>query len=428
MKTDIQNTEKNTVKLTIELSQDEFKKYLEEAAREISQKSEIQGFRPGKASLEAVANRVGEMSLYEQAAEPAVKATLFQALHENKIENVGQPSINIEKLAPNNPFVYTAEVALMPKVAKLADYKKLKVQAKKVVVKDKDVDQALEQLKRMQTKEVRSKEPATKEDKVVVDLSMEKDKVPVEGGEGLAHAVYLSEDHYIPGFCNKLIGAKEGDEKKFTLKFPEEHYQKHLAGCDIDFKVKIKEIYELQHPEVNDKFAESLGQKSLDELKKLIKQNITAEKEQAELAKQEKEALELLANKSDFEEIPDILVNEELHKMIHELEHSISQQGLKIDDYLKQIGKDMNELKLDFTPQALMRIKVAIITKEISEQEKIKISEDAIDKELDQIASHYEEGTDERKRIYSPVYRDYTAYILKNRAVIRLITEAMIQK
>ena len=276
----VETLEKNAVKITVTIPVEEVQPYLEEAAQRISQQTTIPGFRPGKASYEVVKQRVGEMKIYEEALEVIVRKTYVETLLSEKIETVGSPKIDVEKLAPGNPIIYTAEVARMPSVLELADFRSLKISPNEVKAEESEVEQTIRDLARMQTKEVRAtaSEPAKKEDKIVVSMEMNKEGVAIEGGTSPNHAIYLAEDYYIPGLKEQVIGMKEGEEKKFTLTFPKEHAQKILAGADIEFSVKLKEVYHLETPSIDDPFAVSLGQKDLSALKEVLRENIQKEK------------------------------------------------------------------------------------------------------------------------------------------------------
>lgn len=425
----VEHLPKNTVKFTITVPLEELTPFLEDAALRISQETSIPGFRPGKADYEVVKQRVGEMKIYEEALEPLVRKTYVEALMGEKIESVGSPKIDVVKLAPGNDLVYTAEVTRMPEITQMTDYKTLSVASKPVEVSDKEVDLTLKDLTRMQTKEIRAQkdEKITPKDKVVVSMNMKKGGVPVEGGQSPNHAIYLPEDYYIPGLKDQLIGMGEGEQKTFNLKFPEDHIQKMLAGSDIEFEVTINELYHLDSPEMDDIFAQSVGQKDLTGLREILRYNIQHEKEHEEQNRQEREMLEMIAKKSAFEEIPDLMVNEEINKMIYEFQKSVERQGGNFDDYLKSIKRTIADLKMDFTPQALMRIKVAILLRKIAKELEIVVGTEELDQEIDRVAQAYEENPEVKKHLYSPEYRDYTEQLLRNRKTIEKLRELMVK-
>ncbi|MFC1612517.1 trigger factor [Patescibacteria group bacterium] len=420
MKCDIKNLPKSETELIIELSQEEMKPYMESAATRISQKSKIEGFRPGKASYDIVRARVGEHAILEEAVEEAVRKTYVEAIKEKNIQSIGQPKIEVIKMAVNNPFIFKATVALLPETT-LGKYKNLGIQKEEAKIEDKKVEETLGNLTKMQTKEVLANRPATKEDKIVIDMDMLKDNVSVEGGQAKDMAVYLSEEHYIPGFNEQLIGLKKDDEKTFTLDFPKEHYQKHLAGAKVEFKIKAKDVFELQRPEVNEEFAKTLGQKSLEELKALVKKNLEHEATHKAQEKWEIEILTKIVDNSKFSDVPELLVNNEVQQMLHELKQNVARQGVDFEDYLKSINKKESDLKLDFAPEAVKRIKISLIIREIAKAEKVEVSDKEIMEETEKMMNAYKENADAQKQVHTPEFQDYLKSRIENRKVIDIL-------
>jgi trigger factor len=420
-------TENNKATFTLTIDLETVERGMQHAAEHLSKDTKIPGFRPGKAPYDIVKQRFGEMALLEAAAEDLIRAEFMQAMMAENLEVVGQPYFDAEKLAPGNPIVVKAEVALAPKVKKLADWKKLSVKAESTEPKKETIERAKKDLTMMQTKEMRAKSDTKlkKGDKAVVDLTMKEGGVVLEGGEGQSHGIYTNEPHYIEGFVEKIIGAKEGEEKKFSLSFPEDHYQKHLAGKDIDFEVTVKEIFHLETPELDDDFAKKLGLKDAADLEEKLKANLVMEAETEERKRQEQEVIEAIIAKSTFEEVPDLLVNQEIERMIQELEQQVKQQGRELDEYLKSIGKSLAELKIDFTANALKRIQASMVLKAISEDEKVAVDEKEIDAELDRQAETY--GEEAKKMIYSPEYRARIEAQMKQKAIIDLLLDTIVK-
>jgi len=415
-------TNGNKAVVTLTIAKDVVETGMRYAAEHMSQESAIPGFRAGKAPYDVVKQRVGAMKLLEAAAEELIRAEFVKAMIEEDVETVGQPYFDVVKMVPDDEMIIKAEIALFPHVTKMADLEKLSVVKKGIASSPKEIEQAKKDLSLMQTKEVRkpSRETLALGDKAVVNLTMKKDAVVLEGGESQDHGIYTGEGHYITGLVDKIIGMKEGETRTFILPFPKDHYQKHLAGQDVEFTIEMKQIFSLEAPAFDDAFAKQLGLTSVAELEETLKKNIERENEQQEAIRLEKEVLDLVANKSSFDEIPDLLVNQEIERMMHELEHSLSQRGITVEDYLKNIQKSMTQLKLDFTETALKRIKVGILLKKIAEEEGIKADEKEVDFELDRLASQYEDEK-MKKQIYDPQYRDYVEYQLKNKNVIEFL-------
>jgi len=411
------------MELTIEVGQDEITNTLEKAAQEISTEKPLPGYRPGKAGFDAVAKHYGEQAVYEAALPRIVQRYYVKAVKGNNLDTYGEPEINVTKLAPGNPIEFTATVALVPEVTNLADPSELKIETKEAKVEAAEVDGTLKELARMQTKEIRATREVQDKDKIVVDMHLKKGGVPVEGGDAHDHGIYLDEEYYVPGLKEKVLGMKEGEEREFQLSFPKDHFQKMLAGAKVDFKVKVKEVYELQHPEMNDEFAKSLGQENMDKLRELLEANILKDKQQKEQQRIEGEILNKLVSKSRFGDIPERMINTEVERMMQELSQSVAQRGIKFEDYLKNIKKTMEELKLEFAKQATERVKVALVVRAFGEQEKVEVADADVLAEVEQLMNHYNKDPEAQKTIRSEEYQDYIRTNLRNRKVVEILRE-----
>lgn len=417
------------VKITVTVSAEQVERGMRHAAEHMTEDTTIPGFRPGKAPYEVVKERVGEMKLLEHATEELIRASLSAALIEEDLNIVGQPYFTVEKMAPGNELVYTAEIALMPEVTKLADYNSLSVKAEDAAATDEVFEQAKKDLLRMRTTEVRGEKDLAlaKGHKTVVNMTMKRNGVVLEGGEAQNHGIYTGEEYYIDGFIEQILGAKEGEERTFQLKFPKDHYQKHLAGEPVDFTVKINEIHKLEPPNYDDAFATGLGFKNLADLEAKLRENLQTEKVDQETRRQEKAVLELLAEKSTFPAISDLLINQEIDKMIYELRQWVTQNGMEFDEYLKSVKKSVPDLKLDFAKQALIRIKVALILEEVAKQEKIAPAPEEIDAEVDRIGQAVAKDPAAKERIFSPEYRDRIEAQLRNRMTVDFLRKKMVK-
>lgn len=425
----VEKLDNNRVKVTVTIPASEVEEGMRHAAEHMAEDSKIPGFRPGKAPYETIKARVGEMKLLEAATEELVRDSFVEAMLDENLETVGQPYFTMEKLVPGNDMVYSAEIALMPSVTKLADYKTLTVKSEDVKATDEMFEQAKNDLRRMRTKETRAEAgyKLAKGDKAVVNMQMKKDGVVIEGGEAQNHGVFTNEPYYIPGFVDEIIGAAEGEEKNFTLKFPKDHYQKHLADSDVNFTVKLNEIFTLDIPNWDDEFAKGLGIGSIADLETKLRENLALEKKDEADKKLDKEVLELLANKSTFDEFSELLVNQEIDKMIAELQDWIFRNGMEFDQYIKSIGKSLADLKLDFTPQAIMRLKVALILNEVAKKESIKPEEKEVDAEVDEVAKTVGENKEAREYVYSPAFRDRIEHQLRNKKTVEFLKKTMVK-
>jgi trigger factor len=419
----IKNLPKSEKELTIELTAEEVAPFMQHAAMHMSEHAKIEGFRPGKAPYDIIKSRFGEAAILEEAAEEIVRKKFFQAIKENNLETVGQPKVEITKQAPGNAFIFKATVAVLPEIT-LGEYKNLSIKKEVTPVTDEQVTKVMTDLAKMQSKEVIAEKVAASADKVVIDMEMTKDGVIVEGGSAKNMAVYLFEQHYIKGFNDELIGLKAGDEKTFTLTFPKNHYQKNLAGGKIDFKVKVNGVYEITPPEINEDFAKALGQKSLEDLKALLRKNMEAETAGKDNDKWEMAIMNKIVANGKFGDIPETLINEEAHKMVHELEHNIEREGMNFEEYLKSMNKKESDLMLEMAPEATKRIKVALAVRTIGKLESITSDDKEIAEETTRMVNAYKDDAEAQKQIREPGFVHYLRTKIENRKTIEAIKKA----
>jgi trigger factor len=201
-----------------------------------------------------------------------------------------------------------------------------------------------------------------------------------------------------------------------------------LAGRLVDFKVKVNEVYNMELPELNDEFAKGLGNfATIKDVEEQIRKNILTEAESKESLRQEEEILDKIIEQSKFDDIADVLVDSEAKKMLEELEHNLSHQGLKIEDYLMHLKKTREELLLDFVPQAIKRVKSALVIRKVAETENIKASGDEIDMEVQKTLAEYGDETKVAETLKQPAYRDYLKNILTARKVIDYLKSVMVK-
>jgi len=416
--------EKSQIELTIELSNEEFAPYIEKGAKKVSEEVKIEGFRPGKIPYEVLKQKIGEMTILEEAAHLAINKTIDEIIDNNTIgqQAIGQPQVNITKLAPNNPLEYKVIISLLPSIA-LGDYKNLKLKAEVAKIEDKEMDQALDDLREMRATEALVERAIEDGDKVILDIKMSLDNVPTENGDHKDLAVLIGKDYFVPGFDRKLIGAKKGEEKKFILPYPDNHHQANLAGKLVEFAVKVKDVFERKIPELNDEFASFFQLKDLEELKKKLKESLLHEKGHNIDLKNESEMISKIIDNTKFGELPEEIITSEAKNMLAELEQSVLRQGGKFEDYLKHLKKTKDELMLEIIPNAIKRVKSALLIREIAVIENIHIHEHEIEEKIEELKRQYKDNKDVLKMIEEKGYRSYLNNILTNEKVIAKLKE-----
>jgi len=423
MKIDAKNLPQSQIELSIELSCDEFQPFIQKAVENISEGLKIDGFRAGKVPMEVLKQHVSEMEIYEETARFAIQKTLSDYLREKNIPFLGQPKVDIEKLVPGNPLMFRAVITTLPEI-QIPDLDAIKkVKREQVIITQEHILKALGEISIIHRKEIAKNEPSTVGDKMVLDFEIYRDNVLLEDGKQNNFELVLGDKVMIPGFEDHVLGLKINDTKEFNLEFPKKFFQKELAGMKADFKVKVKGVFSLEYPEINDDFAKTLGQfQTLDEVKKYIHNTLEIEAVNREAKRFEQEIIETILEKTTVLELPEILIDSEQKKIVLELKGELEQNQLKWDDYLKHAKKSLEEVEKSYRSSAVQRVKLSLLTRKLSKQEKLFATTAEIDVEQ---KKHLDEHTDfeTQKHIQSPEYRDYIQSVLNSRKVIGFLKE-----
>lgn len=409
---------RSTLKITVTVPPKDYQKHLEASAAALSERRTIKGFRPGHVPFDIVKREFGEMTILQEALERIISSSYYQVVTADNLAVVGAPKIEVSKVAPNNDVVYTAEVALLPLVT-LADLSIIKVTSAAKPVTEEKIKETLKALRGYQAKEIIKSGQAEKTDKVVINLNLFLDNVPVDGGQATNYQVYLDEEQYIPGFNEQILGLQKGEEKRFSLTFPKAHYQKNLAGKTVEFLIKILDVYERQLPELNDEFAEKIGQKTVAKLETLIRDNLETEAKKKADEQAEIEILERLIQTSTFGDLPEIMLEAERQKMFFELKRDLERQGLSIEKYLSDCEKDEKQLHEDFKDQAEKRVKAALLFRQIAIEEHLSPDQKEIDDELSFLRKSYKDNKEYLANLKREEVRDTITMHIQNRKVMQ---------
>jgi trigger factor len=410
------------VELTIELSVEETQPFLLKAAQNVSQRISIPGFRPGKAPYDRVKQAFGEGALYQEALQTIVSGTYWKALEQENVATVGQPDIQVEKLAPGNPVIYKATATLMPTVT-VGDISKIK-QAKVVAeVQEEDLDKVLNDFASWRATETAVERAAADKDKVTVDFEVMVDNVVIEGGKADNYPITIGSGAMIPGMEEQLIGMKAGETKEFDLSFPKEYFQANLAGKPAHFKVTLKQVMERKLAEINDEWAQELSGKPLAEWRAELRAGMQEDKQTEAEREWETATIEKIIEASTFSELPELLVKNETGKMLEELRHNVSSRQMKWEDYLSNMKKTEEQLVTDFIPQAEKRVKAALLLRQIAKDQKVTVTPEAIDEELAKQKVQYAGNKQAEEVLASHDYRHYVENTLINGKVMDWIGE-----
>ncbi|WP_373290824.1 trigger factor [Oceanobacillus indicireducens] len=273
----------------------------------------------------------------------------------------------------------------------LGEYKGLEVEEESVEVTDEDIEQELKNLQEQHAELVVKEDGEIAEgDTVVIDFEGFTDGEAFEGGKGENQSLEIGSGQFIPGFEEKLIGKKPGEETEIDVTFPEEYHAENLAGKEATFKVKIHEVKAKELPELDDEFAKDVDDEveTLEELKTKKKEQMLEERTQAaETAKRES----LIEKASDNVEvdIPDAMVENELEQMLAEFEQRLQMQGMTLEMYSQFSGQDEDALKEQMKEDAAKRVKTSLTLEAIANAENLEATEEEVNEEIDKMAGMY---------------------------------------
>ncbi len=422
MRKNVKRNHDSTIELEVELSPEEMRPWLLAAAEDLSREKPIEGFRPGKAPYDIVAKHVGELKVYERALSNAINAVVPKVLSEEGAQIVGRPAVSVKKIAPGNPAVFSLTAAILPEF-QLPDVeaiaKKIVKERKNVEVGTNEVDETLRWLAdaRAEVKEV--ERPAQKGDAVEIDFTATLDQKEIGGGPSKNHPLTIGEGTMIPGFEEKLIGMRAGEEKTFLLLVPENHKEPDIAGKNLDFQVRMARIQERTAPELNDAFAKTVGNfENLIALRANIAEGILKEKEAKERDRIRVAIGEAVAEKANIR-VPDVMTEQELEKMLSELRENITSMKLKYEDYLAHIKKSEDELKKEWRDDAMRRVKIALILRAVAKTYHIEPNEDEVQETVNRLFIRFSSPKEAKKQIDLAALRSYARGIVRNEAVFR---------
>ena len=390
MKLTSERTENSQVVLTIEAESEETKLALEETYRRLAKGTDVPGFRRGKAPQAMLERYLGKEALVDEAVQDLVPQLYRRAIEEQGIDAIAEPEIEITQ---SDPLIFKATVPLRPTV-ELGDYRQIRVDSDPVEVAEGEVDKVIEQIRHQQALWQPVERPVQFGDLATIDVEGRVDDEPALDRKEVQYQVVKESPFPVPGFWQQLEGLEKGQEKEFSLSFPEDYEPGQLAGKEYWFKVRVSEIKEEKLPELDDEFAKSLGQgfETLEALRQRVASNLRAMAEEGVRRRLEEKAIQALVERSKVD-FPPVLVEHEIDRLIREREKSL-------EEGIKDRGRSEEELREELRPLAINRITRALVLGKVAEEEKIEITEAELDEEVEAMAQGAGERGEELKRLF----------------------------
>ncbi len=419
----IEQLENSMVKITLEISPEQFEQAMETAYKRSKNQISLPGFRKGKAPRKLVEKAYGREIFYEDAINAVLPELYDETVKEENLEVMSRPEVNVETIEEGKPVVVTCEVAIKPEV-KLGKYKGLKAEKEDATVTEEDVQ---EELKRVAGRNARMIEvtdrPAQMDDTLTIDFEGFMDGTPFEGGKGENHELKLGSHSFIDTFEDQLVGKNVGDQCEVNVTFPEEYHQKDLAGKPAMFKVAVKKIQFNEVPEIDDEFAKEVSEfDTLDEYKADVKKNLEERKaKQIEESKRAK-LLGKVVEKSKMD-MPEPMVIEQCDQMINNFAQTLRYQGMNMQKYMEMTGSTLESMRQSVRPEAERQLKESLVLDAIAKAENLEATQEDVDKELENMAQMYGMEIDKLKAAVTEAETESIKSELKTKKALDFIVE-----
>ena len=390
--------EKSMVELQFSIDAETFKAAVNNAFKREGKKYAIPGFRKGKAPRHMIEKMYGSDIFHYDAVNDLFPEAYEAAVKEAKIDVVGRPDPEVVSMSEADGVVLKVKVAVKPEV-ELGEYAGLTVNKDVKTVDEADVDA---EIKRMQDRNGRllTREGAAENgDTVDIDFEGFVDGKAFEGGKAEHYSLVLVSGSFIPGFEDQVVGHSAGEEFDVNVKFPEEYGAAELAGKDATFKIKLHEVKYKELPALDDDFAKDVSEyDTLDELKDSIRKGIQTNNEKQADQKVENDLIDQVVGGMKAE-IPDAMIESRIEELVQDFQYRISQQGLKLEQYLQYMGMTMDQFKEQFREQADKQVKMRLAMEAIVAKESIEATEEEFEAEIKRIADAYQMEADKVKSL-----------------------------
>ena len=383
--------------------------YMDEKYEEIKSTVNLKGFRPGKAPREILKRQFGK-AVFSEVLDKVLKDTSTKALEENKIKPAGQPKLDLKTYGEDKELEYVLSVTELPKI-NIKAISDIKFDQYTVKIDKSETDKRIKEIAKNQPnfKEAPAETKASEGDLVVLDYNATVDDKPFKGSEGKNTQLTLGKDLFLKGFDKQLIGVKKNDTKIVEAVLPENFPEKEFANKQSKFTCKIISIKKPEEVKINDDFAKNLGAKDLEDLNKLVTNQINDEYKNS-LDRLSKNQILKELEKFKVEEIPENLIEEEV---------KILSQGMSEDDVKKN--------KKNFEEVAKKRIKTGLILNEFGEQNQVKVTEQELQTEIQKqlrmmpgqekmVMDFYQKNPSAVSSLRGTVYEDKIINLIKEKA------------
>lgn len=371
--------------LKVEIPQEVVSNEVNLAYSDLKKRAKIPGFRPGKAPLALLERKFGP-SVQEDVIRKLVPDYYQKAIKEAGISPVEYPSIDKIEFKKDAPLLFTATVEVKPKI-ELLNYAGLVASRKEMKVTDEDINKTLERLQDEQGRLEASPDDHTvaSSDYVIIDFAGSVDGKPIDQGKAEGYTLQVGSNTFLPEFESSLIGKKKGDQFEIDVLFPADYPNKEITGKTVHFQISIKEVKTKILPPLDDELAKDVGLPSLTELREKIRGSLMEQRTLQQEHDQKNILIKKLVEMHQFE-IPPSMIEHEVHVMADRVQQQLSQK------------MDHEALHKEFEPAAKERVKASLILAAVADAEKIEVTDEELDQEINLMAERAKVSPQEAKR------------------------------
>ncbi|MGH9099675.1 MAG: trigger factor [Acidimicrobiales bacterium] len=375
--------EGNKVRLSVEIDETEIADVLGETIRTLSRQARVPGFRPGKVPRQVLEARMGGAgALRTEALREAIPDFYARALAESELDPIAPPEIDITSGQEDGALAFDAVVQVRP-VVPVPGYAGLKVRVPSPSVSEAEIDAQVDRLRETDAELVEVDRPARDGDHVTIDVH---GTLP-EGGEAMSAEDLLYEvgsGRIVDALDVQLRGAKVGDVLSFDSFAPGTNPEDR----EVAFRVLLKEVKEKKLPPVSDEWAADASEfATLEDLRADLRERLERVKISVAQLTFRQGALGALAELVEDDQVPELLVAEEVDRRLQELGSRLQQQGMALAQFLEMTGRKEDQLLESIRLQAREEVKSDLALRSVAEEESLEVSEEELETELAEMAS-----------------------------------------
>lgn len=385
----MEKLEGSKVKLTIEVSAEQFEAATQKAYQKAGKRFNVPGFRKGKAPRKVIENMYGPLAFFDDAFDIVYPEAYQAAIVEQGVEPVDRPDVSIETLPEGEtPLVFSLVVAVKPEV-ELGAYKGIEVEKRAYNVTDDEVDAAIAQLQEGVARMVDVDRPVENGDTVNLDYSGSVDGVKFDGGTAQGQTLTIGSGQFIPGFEEQMVGMAVGEEKDIEVTFPEEYHAENLAGKKAVFAVKVNGIQVKELPTLDDEFAKDVSEyDTLEALRDAKRQELLEQAEKNAKIQKENDVVRKAVENATVE-VPDAMVERQIDSFLQDMGYRLQMQGISLEDYLKYTNTEISALRDQYRADAALRVKSQLVLEAISKAEAIEATPEEIGDKVAEYAKQF---------------------------------------